>query len=154
VTVRGLRAGGLSGAEVADGMVCFGILTYGVYVVAVAVAGFGLWFALFSGPAPVGLTLVPATVATAAILAAASMLFANQRVTRFLERRAERSTGRASSWWHRAAAAPRALPRGPAQRPGDGRATRSVPPRRDRLVELTRTLTGGDGFAARRFELA
>ena len=52
VTVRGLRAGGLSGAEVADGMVCFGILTYGVYVVAVAVAGFGLWFGLSVVPLP------------------------------------------------------------------------------------------------------
>ena len=49
VTAWGLRACGVSGAEVADGMVCFGILTYGVYVVAVAVAGFGLWFGLFGG---------------------------------------------------------------------------------------------------------
>jgi putative heme transporter len=95
VTAWGLRACGLSAAEMADGMVCFGILTYGVYIVAVAVAGFGLWFGLFSGPAPVGLTLVPATPATAAILVALSMWFANQPVTEFLERRAERSTGRA-----------------------------------------------------------
>ena len=109
MTVWGLRAYGLSGAEVADGMVCFGILTYGVYVVAVAVAGFGLWFGLFGGPAPVGLTLVPATLATAVILVAVSMLFANQPVTEFLERRAERSRGRASKWWYRVAAAPRAI---------------------------------------------
>jgi putative heme transporter len=90
-------------------MVCFGILTHGVYVAAVAVAGFGLWFGLFSDPAPVGLTLLPATLATAVILVALSMLFANQPVTEFLERRAERSTGRASKWWHRVAAAPRAV---------------------------------------------
>ena len=109
VTAWGLRAYGLSGAEVADGMVCFGILAYGVYVVAVAVAGFGLWFGLFGGPAPVGLTLIPATLATAVILVAASMLFANQPVTEFLERRAERSRGRASKWWHRVAAAPHAV---------------------------------------------
>ena len=109
VTVWGLRACGLSGAEVADGMVCFGILTYGVYLAAVAVAGFGLWFGLFSGPAPVGLTLVPAALATAVILIALSMLFVNQPVTEFLQRRAERSRGRASKWWHRAAAAPHSL---------------------------------------------
>jgi putative heme transporter len=109
VTVWGLRACGLSGAEVADGMVCFGILTYGVYLAAVAVAGFGIWFGLFSGPAPVGLTLIPAALATAVILIALSMLFANQPVTEFLQRRAERSRGRASKWWHRAAAAPRSL---------------------------------------------
>ena len=109
VTVWGLRASGLTGAEVADGMVCFGILAYGVYVAAVAVAGFGLWFGLFSGPAPVGLTLVPAVLASAVILVALSMLFVNRPVTEFLERRAERSRGRASKWWHRAAAAPHSI---------------------------------------------
>jgi uncharacterized protein (TIRG00374 family) len=109
VTVWGLRARGLSGAEVADGMVCFGILTYGVYLAAVAVAGFGLWFGLFSGPAPVGLTLIPAALATAVILIALSMPFVNQPVAEFLQRRAERSKGRASKWWHRAAAAPHSL---------------------------------------------
>jgi putative heme transporter len=64
---------------------------------------------LFSGPAPVGLTLVPAALATAVILIALSMLFVNQAVTEFLERRAERSRGRASKWWHRAAAAPHSV---------------------------------------------
>jgi hypothetical protein len=59
VTVWGLRVYGVSGAEAANGMVCFGVLTYGVYAAAVAIAGFGLWFGLFSGPAPAGLTLVP-----------------------------------------------------------------------------------------------
>jgi len=109
VTVWGLRARRLSGAEVGDGMVCFGILTYGVYIAAVAVAGFGLWFGSFSGPAAVGLTLVPAALATAVILIALSMLFVNQPVTEFLERRAERSRGRASKWWHRAAAVPHSV---------------------------------------------
>jgi hypothetical protein len=46
-------------------MGCFGILTYGVYLAAVAVAGFGLWFGLFAG-SPVGLTLVRAALASAA----------------------------------------------------------------------------------------
>ena len=36
---RALHAYGLSGAEVADGMVCFEILTYGVYMAAIAIAG-------------------------------------------------------------------------------------------------------------------
>jgi hypothetical protein len=40
------------------------------------------------------------------------MLFANQWVTRLLERHAERSTGRTSGWWHRVAASPRALDAG------------------------------------------
>jgi len=60
--VWGLRAYGVSGAEVANGMVCFGVLSYGVYAAAVAIARFGLWFGLFSGPGAAGLTLVPATL--------------------------------------------------------------------------------------------
>ena len=87
VTVWGLRrAHGLSGVEVADGMVCFGVLTYGVYVAAVAIAGFGLWFGVFSGRAPIGLTLVPAIFATAVIIIAFAMLFADGPITQFLER--------------------------------------------------------------------
>ena len=109
VTVWGLRIYGLSGPEVADGMVCFGILTYGVYVAAVALAGFGLWFGVFSGAAPVGLTLIPAVLAIVVIIVVLSMLFVNRPVTEFLQRRAERSSGRASKWWHRAAAAPHAV---------------------------------------------
>lgn len=109
VTVWGLRAYGLSGVEVADGMVCFGVLTYGVYLAAVAIAGFGLWFGVFSGRAPIGLTLVPAIVASAVIIIAFAMLLADGPITQFLNRRAERSRGRASKWWQRAAAVPRSV---------------------------------------------
>ena len=41
-------------------MVCFEILEYGVYMAALVVAGFGLWLGVFAGPAPIGLTLIPA----------------------------------------------------------------------------------------------
>jgi putative heme transporter len=109
VTVWGLRVYGVSGAEVANGMVCFGVLTYGVYAAAVAIAGFGLWFGVFSGPAPAGLTLVPATLASLVIVIGLSTLFADQALTGFLERRAERSTGRAAKWWHRVAEVPRSV---------------------------------------------
>ena len=109
VTVWGLRVYGVAGAEAANGMVCFGVLTYGVYAAAVAIAGFGLWFGLFSGPEPAGLTLVPATLASAVIVIGLSMLFADRAVTGFLERRAERSSGRAAKWWHRAAEVPRSV---------------------------------------------
>jgi uncharacterized protein (TIRG00374 family) len=109
VTVWGLRAYGLSGVEVADGMVCFGVLTYAVYVAAVAIAGFGLWFGVFSGPAPIGLTLVPAIFASVVIIIAFAMLFADGPITQVLNRRAERSRGRATKWWRRAAAVPRSV---------------------------------------------
>ena len=85
------------------------VLTYGVYVAAVAIAGFGLWFGVFSGRAPIGLTLVPAIVATAVIIIAFAMLFADGPSTQFLERRAERSRRRARKWWRRAATVPRSV---------------------------------------------
>ena len=109
VTVWGLRVYGVPGAEAADGMICFGVLTYGVYAAAVAIAGFGLWFGLFSGPAPAGLTLVPATLASIVIVIGLSTLFADRALTEFLERRAERSSARAAKWWHRAAQVPRSV---------------------------------------------
>ena len=109
LTVWALRGSGMSGAEVADGMVCYEILTYGVYAIALAGAGFGLWFGVFSGPHPVGLTLIPACVATAVILAVLSMLIVYEPVERFLQRRAERSKGRAAKRWRRTASLPRTI---------------------------------------------
>jgi membrane protein implicated in regulation of membrane protease activity len=82
------------------------ILTYAVYLSALAIAGFGLWFGVFSGSAPVALTLIPASIATAVILVVVSMLYLDKPVGRFLRRRAERSTGRTADRWRRAATLP------------------------------------------------
>jgi uncharacterized protein (TIRG00374 family) len=90
-------------------MVCYGILTYGVYMGAMAIAGFGLWLGLFDGRAPIGVTLVPAVFATCMIVFVLSMLFVYEPAERFLTRRAERSSGRASNWWRRAVALPRSI---------------------------------------------
>jgi len=109
LTVWALRGYGLAGAEIADGMVCFEIITYGIYMLALVIAGVGLWLGLFSGPAPVGLTLIPAIFAAAVILAALSMLLVDEPAERFLLRRAERSRGRAAGRWRRLAALPRAV---------------------------------------------
>jgi putative heme transporter len=103
VTVMGLRGYGLSAAEVANGMFCLEILLYGVYMAALAIAGCGLWFGVFSGSRASGLTLIPASFAVAVILIALSILLFNEPVTRSLERRAARSTGRLAPWFHRAA---------------------------------------------------
>lgn len=112
LTVWALRACGLPAAEVAGGMVCYEILTYGVYMAALAIGGFGLWFGVFSGPAPVGLTLVPALFGTGVILIVLSMLFADEPVERFLLRRADAAHGRLERWLRRAAALPRSLQSG------------------------------------------
>jgi len=79
LTVWALRAVGLSAAEVATGMVCYEILTYAVFMGALAIAGFGVWLGLFAGPAPVGVTLVPACFASAVIVIVLSMLFVKNR---------------------------------------------------------------------------
>jgi uncharacterized protein (TIRG00374 family) len=109
LTVWTLRSWGLSAANVAGGLACYMILTYAVYLSAMAIAGFGLWIGVFSGSAPVGFTLIPASVATAVILVVLSMLWVDEPVERFLKRRAERSTGRAADRWRRAATLPRTI---------------------------------------------
>ena len=109
VTAWALRGVGIANAEVASGMVCYGVVTYGVYAVALAIAGYGLWFGLFSGAAPVALTLVPAILATVAIVLVVSMAFVYEPAERAASRRADRSSGRRAKWWRRAASVPRAL---------------------------------------------
>ena len=112
LTVWALRECGLPAAEVAEGMVCYEILTYGVYMAALAIGGFGLWFGVFSGPAPAGLTLVPALFGTAVITIVVSMLFFDEPVERFLLRQADAAHGRLQRWLRRAAALPRSLQAG------------------------------------------
>lgn len=112
LTVWALRDCGLPAAEVAGGMVCYEMLTYGVYMAALAIGGFGLWFGVFSGPAPVGLTLVPALFGTGVILLVVSMQFADGPAERFLLRRASAAHGRVERWLRRAATLPRSLQAG------------------------------------------
>ena len=109
LTVWALRGYGLSGASVATRMVCYEILNYGVYMAAMAIAGFGLWLGVFPGPAPVGLTLIPAVFAVIVILLVFSMLFVYEPVERFLQRHAQSASGRAAGRWERVATLPRAV---------------------------------------------
>ncbi len=109
LTVWALRASGLEHEEVADGMVCFELLEYGVYMASLAIVGFGLWFGVFSGSAPVGITLIPAVFGLAVILIVVSMRAIGSPMERFLCRRAASASGRAKRWWSRAAAVPRTL---------------------------------------------
>jgi putative heme transporter len=109
LTVWALRASGLSEVEVATRLVCFEILEYGVYMAALAIFGLGLWYGVFAGPAPIGVTLIPALFGLVVILIVLSMLFAEAPVERFLTARADRSSGRRQRRWRRAAAVPRSL---------------------------------------------
>lgn len=109
LTVWALRGYGLPASSVATGMVSYEILTYGVYMGAMAAAGFGLWLGVFDGPAPIGVTLIPAVFGTAVIVIVIAMLFVDQPAEKFLRCRAESSKPRAARWWRRAAALPRSL---------------------------------------------
>lgn len=112
LTVWALRACGLPAADIAGGMVCYELLTYGVYMAALAIGGFGLWFGVLSGPAPVGLTLVPALFGTAVISIVVSTLFFDESVERYLLRRADAAHGRLRRWLRQAATLPRSLQSG------------------------------------------
>jgi uncharacterized protein (TIRG00374 family) len=112
LTIWALRAAGLPAGEVATGIVCYEILTYAVYMGALAICGLGLWFGVFPGRAPLALTLIPALFGLAVIAIVVSMLFIDVPAERFLLRRAQASHSRAQRWWQRAASLPRSLQAG------------------------------------------
>ncbi len=112
LTVWALRAAGLPAGDVANGMVCYEILTYGVYMGALVIFGLGLWFGIFAGTGPLGITLIPAIFGLAVITIVISMLFIDGPTERYLLRQADASQGRARRWWQRAAALPRSLQQG------------------------------------------
>lgn len=109
LTVWALRAAGLGEQQVAAGMVCYEILDYAVYMAALAIVGFGLWLGVFSGDAPLGVTLIPAAFGAGVIALVLSMAVVDAPLERFLRQRADRATGRSQRWLRRAATVPRAL---------------------------------------------
>jgi uncharacterized protein (TIRG00374 family) len=84
-------------------------LLYAVYMVSLVVAGLGLRLGLLAGPAPAGLTLVPALVAAGVLALALSMLYLADAAERRLTQRASRARPQAAERWKRAAGFPRAL---------------------------------------------
>jgi len=58
-----LRRSGMRKRLVADKTLTFLILTYLPYMAALIICGFGLYLGIFNGPAPFGLTVVPAIIA-------------------------------------------------------------------------------------------
>ena len=112
VTVWALRGAGLSGDATAERLLALDILNYGVYMAALVIGGFGLWFGVFPGKAPIWLTLIPALFGLVVILCVVSMLWWAAPVERFMLRRAEGSHGRLAGWWAKGAKVPRALERG------------------------------------------
>ncbi|HEX4670826.1 MAG TPA: lysylphosphatidylglycerol synthase transmembrane domain-containing protein [Solirubrobacteraceae bacterium] len=109
LTVWALRSAGLGADQVATGMVSYEILNYAVYMAALAIVGLGLWLGVFSGHAPLGVTLIPAAFGAGVIALVLSIGAIEPPVERALARRTDRSSGRLHRWWQRAATASRTL---------------------------------------------
>ena len=62
LTAWALRRSGMPRRKVADKTLAFLILTYAVYMAALVVCGFGLYFDLLPGPGPFAITVVPGAV--------------------------------------------------------------------------------------------
>jgi uncharacterized membrane protein YbhN (UPF0104 family) len=60
LTAWALRRSGMEPRIVACRMIAFLVLLYGVYMAALVIAGLGLYFGVFPGPAPFAITIVPA----------------------------------------------------------------------------------------------
>jgi uncharacterized protein (TIRG00374 family) len=85
LTAWALRRAGMPRRKVADKTLAFLILTYAVYMAALVVCGFGLYFDLLPGPGPLAITVVPALFGLAVILLALGL----SRVPPDLQRRLE-----------------------------------------------------------------
>jgi len=68
-----LARSGMRRAEVLRGLTTFFVAPYGVYMLALVVVGAGLRSGLLPGPAPFGLTVVPAVFGAGVIVAALAL---------------------------------------------------------------------------------
>jgi uncharacterized protein (TIRG00374 family) len=75
LTAWALRRSGMPRRDVAERMIAFLVLIYGVYMVALIVFGFGLRWGIFPGNAPYGVTVVPAYIAMIAIVVFLALAF-------------------------------------------------------------------------------
>jgi putative heme transporter len=111
VTAWALRRSGMGRREVAQRMIAFLVLVYGVYMVAMIVCGIGLYLGLFGGAYGFAITIVPAIFGVAVI----GVFLGIAVVPEDLERR-PRWVGagheRASLWIRRLAAGPASLSSG------------------------------------------
>jgi uncharacterized membrane protein YbhN (UPF0104 family) len=85
LTAWALRQAGMARRVVADKTLSFLILTYFPYAAAVLACGVGLRVGLFSGPAPLTLTLIPAAVAGVLMVLAGAVALVPTDLQRRLE---------------------------------------------------------------------
>ncbi|HYB23294.1 MAG TPA: lysylphosphatidylglycerol synthase transmembrane domain-containing protein, partial [Solirubrobacteraceae bacterium] len=108
VTAWALRRSGMPRREVAQRMIAFLVLLYGVYVVAMTVCGIGLYLGVFPGAHPFAITVGPAILGGVALLVFLGVAF----VPADLERRigqADASVRRRARLARRLASVPASL---------------------------------------------
>ncbi len=97
VTAWSLRRSGMESREVAQRMIAFLVLLYGVYMAALVVCGVGLYTGVFPGPHPFAITVVPGILGAVGLVAILALAFVprdlEQRLQQ-LERRRESRIGR------------------------------------------------------------
>lgn len=108
LTAWALRRSGMARRDVAERMIAFLILLYGVYVIAMVVCGIGLRVGAFSGPAPFGLTVLPAIVGGIALLLVLPLALVPEDFPERIERMAPRRP-RTAKWLRRLALGPASM---------------------------------------------
>jgi uncharacterized protein (TIRG00374 family) len=111
LTAWALRKSGMPRRTVADKTMAFLILTYAVYMVALVLGGFGLYVGALPGPAPFGITVIPALFGLAVIAVALALSRVPPDLQRRLEGFAQRG-GRLARLAQRLANAPAAASSG------------------------------------------
>src|SRR5829696_8625675 len=90
LTAWALRRSGMERREVAERMIAFLVLLYGVYMLTMLVCGVGLRIGLFPGRAPFAMTVVPAIVSAVAMLLVLPLALVPEDFERRIERMAPR----------------------------------------------------------------
>ncbi|HTP21784.1 MAG TPA: lysylphosphatidylglycerol synthase transmembrane domain-containing protein [Solirubrobacteraceae bacterium] len=108
VTVWALRRAGMSPRVIACRIAANYSVQYSLYLLAMVVAGFGLWTGAFAGGGPAALTLIPAVLSAVALILGAAMGLVPGDFERRLEHLARRK-GRIGRLAHRFATLPATL---------------------------------------------
>ncbi len=96
VTAWSLRRSGMESREVAERMIAFLVLLYGVYMAALVVCGVGLYTGVFPGPNPFAITMIPAIIGAVGLVAIVAIAFVPQDLEERLERMRARHRSRIS----------------------------------------------------------
>lgn len=108
LTAWALRRSGMERREVAERMIAFLVVLYGVYVVAMFVCGIGLRVGILPGEAPFGLTVVPAIISGITIIVFGGLALVPEDFEHRIERMAPRRP-RVARWLRRFALAPASM---------------------------------------------